>query len=184
MDFEETIKIMAVLKATYPQYYRDATKENLRPSVKVWQTVFKEYDYDLVSHAVMAFIASDIKGFPPAPGMIMDKLQKIVGPNELTELDAWSMVRKAVSNSRYSAEQEFFKLPASVQSAVGDYKTLKAWAEIDEGELDTVIQSNFMRSFKARSQADKEYRSLPSDVKNFIKDLSQGMDTKKLTRGE
>lgn len=174
MNALETAKVMEVLKVAYPQYYKGTDESGLKAGIRLWQAVFKDYTYQTVSNAVMAFIATDTKGFPPVPGMIMDKLINMSHQCDLTEGDAWMYVRNAVANSRYNAEKEFNALPEIVQRVVGDYRTLKNWAEIPTDELDTVTASNFMRSFKARAAQERDYLALPSDVKEFMKTLTGG----------
>jgi hypothetical protein len=181
MNAIETAKVMAVLKAAYPQYYKDTDEDEVKSGIALWQAIFSDHSYEAVSNAVMAFIATDTKGFPPAPGMIMDKLINLSHRHDLTEGDAWRYVRNAVANSRYNAEKEFKELPEIVQRAVGDYKTLKNWAEIPVDELDTVVASNFMRSFRARATSERDYMALPGNVKEFMKALAgEGVGLKRI----
>ncbi len=70
MNRNETLKILAVIRAAYPYYYNNQSEEDLKTVVSLWQGMFEEYEYGLVSGAVRAFIASDTKGFPPSVGMV------------------------------------------------------------------------------------------------------------------
>lgn len=78
MDREETLKIMAVLKAAYPAYYRDMPKRDAENAVSLWNEMFAEDDYAVVGAAVKALIASDVKGFPPNIGAVKAQIQRIL----------------------------------------------------------------------------------------------------------
>ena len=58
MTREETIKILAILKAAYPNAYKDMTKEEANGTVAVWTTQFANYPVDLVALAVNKLIST------------------------------------------------------------------------------------------------------------------------------
>ncbi len=87
--------------------------------------MFEEYEYRLVSGAVRAFIASDTKGFPPSVGMVLDKLRLLTAPRELSEMEAWNQLSRAVKNSAWYAEEEFDKLPEDIRGIVGSPASLR-----------------------------------------------------------
>lgn len=70
----ETLKIMAVLQATYPNFYRGMTRQDAEGVVALWADMFAEDSYNTVAAAVRAFIASDSKGFPPVVGQIKQRV--------------------------------------------------------------------------------------------------------------
>lgn len=73
----ETLKIMAVLQATYPNFYRGMTRQDAEGVVALWADMFAEDSYNAVAAAVKAFIASDIKGFPPVVGQIKQRMEEL-----------------------------------------------------------------------------------------------------------
>lgn len=172
MDREETLEIMAVLRAAYPAYYRGQGKEDAKAAVNLWHKMFADDPYPVVSAAVEAHIASDTKGYPPHIGAIRDKITKLTQPEELSEMEAWALVRKALSNSGYHAQQEFDKLPEVLQRVVGSPSMLHQWALMDNSDVETVVQSNFMRSYKVRAASAKEYLALPAEVKAFMRQIA------------
>lgn len=181
MNKQETIKLLSVLKAAYPSSYKDMGKDDVVAAINLWQSVFADKDYSAASNAVMAFIATDSKGFPPAPGQINAMLQKITTPAGLSEQDAWVLVRKAVSNGRYGSVAEFAKLPPEAKAAVGGAAALKEWAEVPEDELATVVRSNFCRVYRAKAEQEKTWAALPAAVKTFA-ELAAG-DVKQIGGG-
>ena len=130
--------------------------------------MFDEEPYELVAAAVKAFISGDGKGFPPAIGQIKDRIRQITTPEEMSEQEAWALVSKAIRNSTYGSEEEFNKLPPEVQAVVHDPGQLKQWAMSPAEDLESVIASNFMRSFRAKQKASKEYLALPTEVKRLM----------------
>ncbi len=168
MTREETIKILAVLRGAYPAFYRDITKQEAESTIALWMSMFDEEPYELVGAAVKAFIAGDSKGFPPAIGQIKERIRQITQPEEMTEQEAWALVSKALRNSTYGSEEEFAKLPPEVQAVVHDPGQLRQWAMSPADEVETVIASNFMRSFRVKQKTTKEYMALPTEVKRLM----------------
>ena len=173
MTKEETVKIMAVLQAAYPLYYKDKGKEALKPVVELWHMQFKEYDYVLVAAAVNKWIANDIKGFPPVIGQLHEELRKIMYPeNDMTEQEAWSLVAKAARNGISGAREEYNKLPEVVQQVLGGPQAIYDYAVMDVNQFNTVAASNFMRSYRARKESVRETLTLPSGVRNYIEQVA------------
>lgn len=172
MNRKETLAVMALLRTAYPQYYAKETAETVNASVALWEMMFVDDDFQLVKAAVTAFIATDTKGFPPVIGQIKGKLDMIVreaySGGELEPMEAWAMVQKATRNSYYHAEEEFAKLPDTVRSVLGGPSTLHDYAMMDSETVNSVVSSNFQRSFKARRDHVTEMRMLPADVKKLI----------------
>ena len=70
------------------------------------------------------------------------------------------MVRTAASNSTYHAKEEFEKLPPCVQRAVGSPGTLEKWAKTEQTDLETVVQSNFLRTYATVLAKQKELQKI------------------------
>lgn len=170
MNKIETMGIMAVLKEAYPYYYKDKTKKELSAAVNLWTEMFADDDVRLVKAAVKSYIANDDKGFPPVIGQIKASLYKLTQKAPMSEVEAWGLVSKALKNGYYGAEEEFEKLPKVVQRAIGSSDRLREWSQVDERTVQTVISSNFMRSYTAKLKHEQEYAQLPNDVKQLIND--------------
>lgn len=175
MNEQDTAMVMALLKVAYPGYYRGVGAQEARAAVKMWAQMFAEDEASVVAAAVKAYIAADTKGFPPSIGQVREKIRLLTQPQELPESEAWALVQRAVSRAGYYAQEEFDKLPSAVQSAVGSASVLKEWAMADIDDLSTVIQSNFMRAYRAKAKADAEYRALPSDVRRMLEGAGAGI---------
>lgn len=169
MTRDDTIRILSVLRGAYPGFYRDISRQEAESTIALWGCMFEE-PYEIVAAAVKAFISADVKGFPPAIGQIKEKILAITSKPEMNELEAWGYVSNALRNSAYGSREEFDKLPPEVQAAVHDPEQLRCWAMMESDEVQTVVASNFMRSFRARQKAQKEYTALPAEVKRLMID--------------
>lgn len=172
MTLEETSAVMDILTVAYPQFYRNQTDEEKLMAAKLWTEMFSEEDVSIVLKAVKALIATDKKGYPPHIGAVKDKILKMTTPEEMTELEAWGYVRKAISNGIYGAAEEFEKLPPIVKRLVGSSNQIREWAIMDVDTVDSVVASNFQRSFRARAEKEREFMALPADVKDMVSQLA------------
>jgi hypothetical protein len=160
---EEFSNIAKGMKAVYSRDKFMVDKD----AFDVWYMLLAEYDYKDVSQAVKSYMSTE--KFPPVPADIIDKMHKVHEmPSEMSELEAWNKVYKAICNSSYHAQEEFDNLPPLIQRIVGSPNQLSEWGRCDIEEVNTVIQSNFMRSYKAKSSQQKTFNRLPSDVKQQI----------------
>ena len=163
MNETETLKILASIQAMYPNCrYGEMGCDEYAAVCGMWHRAFVATPYESVYGALAAFIATDTKGFPPMPGQLNGLLRLAGG---LSEQDAWNLVRKAVSNSRYNAGEEFGKLPAIVRRAVGSHKALEEWADIDTDELSTVIRSHFVRGYRELRESAAVMDALPESMR-------------------
>lgn len=172
MTRAETLMLMSTLRAAYPMYYSKQGVEDAKAAVNLWQMMFAEDDAQMVSAAVKAFIASDTKGFPPVVGQIKEKMDTIMreayGGGEMTAMEAWARVQKAIRNGYYNAEEEFAKLPDTIRAVLGGASAIHDYAMMDVETVNSVVASNFRRSYDARKEHVKEMRMLPGDVKELI----------------
>lgn len=175
MTREETIKVLAVLKAAYPAFYRGMKADELNGIVNLWASQFEGDDYKTVGAAVQAHIATDTKGYPPHIGAIKEAIRKITQPDEMSEMEAWGYVASALRNSGYNSVTEFDKLPPVVQRIVGSPSQLREWAMMDSDTVQSVVQSNFMRSYRVRAQSEREYLALPESVRELMGQLAGSM---------
>jgi len=179
MTREETKAILAVLKAGYPNFYKDMTKEDAKNTVDLWATMFADEKPQIVIEAVKSLICT-LK-YPPTIADVKEKIALITQPPAMTEMEAWQIVRKAISY--YNAEENFINLPPEIQKVVGSPNMLRQWAQMEAETVDSVIQSNFMRSYKARVAHEKEYAMLPASTRNLIRELAAKMNMKAITGG-
>ena len=175
MDRRETAQVLSVLRAAYPNFYKGMGRQELEGIVDLWASMFAEDDPRLVAGAVKAFIATDSKGFPPVIGAIKDKMRQITTPEMMTEQEAWGLVFQAIRDSGYRAREEFEALPPLLRSLVGSPRQLHDWGMMDEDTVQSVVASNFMRSYRARAKHQQDYEALPGNVKKLALEFGSMM---------
>ena len=90
-------------------------------------------------------------------------------------MEAWALVSRAIQNGQNGAEEEFAKLPEIVQKAVGSPSLLRSWATTDERSIENVVQSNFMRTYRAELSRKREVQTMPKDVLKIMEQRKQGL---------
>lgn len=163
MTEKEVRKLLAMTEAVYPNY----NPPSREAAVNAWLMCLSEYDNNVVMAAFKAYMTTNTSGFAPAPGQLIEILQSLTQPSELNELEAWSMVRKALRNCCYNSEQEFAKLPTVVQKAVGTPQQLKIWA-CDSEFNENVVSSNFIKTYRTEVKRATELNKMPENVRKLI----------------
>lgn len=164
MTEEKVGELLMTIQAYYPNYNPPDKKITLN----AWYIMLAEYSEELVLQALRACIATNTSGFAPDVGQIMSKIQTISQPQELDGMAAWGLVSKALRNGTYGAVEEFNKLPPLVRQAVGMPDNLKNWATSDYQTIETVIQSNFLRTYETVVKRANEINRMPDDIKSLI----------------
>ena len=168
MNETEAKKIIALMMVSYSNY----KPTDVDYAARVWADMLEEYTYEQVNIGLKAYIKSDINGFAPAPGQIIDKIHSLTVPQELNEMEAWSLVSKAIRNSGYYSVEEYTKMPPLVQKAVGMPEQLKTWA-LDENYNEEVVSSNFIKCYKSILAREREIRKMPKQVRDMIEKVNE-----------
>lgn len=164
MTREQVGELLMTIQAYYPNYNPPDKKITLN----AWHIMLAEYPEELVLQALRACIATNTSGFAPDIGQIMSKIQTISQPQELDGMVAWGLVSKALRNGTYGAVEEFNNLPPLVRQAVGMPDNLKNWATSDYQTIETVIQSNFLRTYETVVKRANEINRMPDNIKSLI----------------
>ena len=168
MKREETVKVIRIICDCYPNY----KPNNLSETVDVWNMMLSDYTYEQISLALKAYILTDTNGFAPSIGQLVDRVNTFSQPQELNELEAWSLVYKAIRNSAYNSEYEFSMLPEVVRKAVGTPNQLRTWA-MDENFNEQVVSSHFIRCYRSEVAKDRDFRKMPANIQSLISNNSK-----------
>lgn len=160
---EETKKILRIMYNCFQNF----RPKNIEETTEVWGMMLSDYTYQQISVALKSYILSDTSGFAPTIGQLVDMVHSVSKPQELNEMEAWSLVSMAIRNSGYRYTEEFLKLPAIIQSAIGRPEQLHIWAT-DEEYNETVVMSNFQRSYRLVLMQKDESAKLPTEVRNLL----------------
>ena len=163
-------RLVYATRGTYPKYYANMSVEDLKGLSMAWALVLGEYDFAIASRAVQLYLTNDTTGFPPSPGQIVDAIHKITNPRiaEMTATEAWALVRKAIRNGYYGAEEEFAKLPTACQRAIGSPSNLRELAQLDIDQVETVEQSHSIKAYNAQVIRERETAKMPSDIRALV----------------
>lgn len=164
MNRDETKKIILMMCSLYPNW----KPQDLSYTVDAWTVMLDGYTYQDISKALKAFVLSDESGFAPSVGQLVGMIDKLGNGQEFGEMEAWGLVSKALRRSSYYAQEEFDKLPSSVQQAVGSPTMLQAWAQSDIKSIESVVQSNFLRAYRQVQANERERRKLSAELGNSI----------------
>ena len=155
--------LLAMIQGAYPNF----NPQDKTATVDVWTMALEDCDKEQIGVALKAYMRTNTSGFAPAPGQLIELIQEVTQPNQINELEAWTLVSKAIRNSGYNSESEFDKLPSLVQKALGSAAQLRIWA-MDEGYNESVNSSNFMRSYRAVIEREKQMAKMPAEIKDLI----------------
>ena len=169
MTETEVRKLLAMTQAVYPNY----NPPSREAAVNAWLMCLSEYDNNVVMAAFKAYMTTDTSGFAPSIGQLLDKLHAIQDPQELNEMEAWSLVSKALRNGYYGAVEEFNKLPPLVQKAVGSPDNLRNWSQTDTNSIENVVQSNFIKTYRTVVNRENEIKKMPADVRTLIENVNK-----------
>ena len=169
MTEKQVTDILNVLKISFPQSFHNWGQEQIIGYKALWVEMFKDDDARLVVNAVKSLIGTSTSSFAPTIGQIKNKMHSLTTVNtEVSSLEAWEVVRKAISRSGWYAEEEFEKLPDDLKRLVGSASQLHNWSQMDSETVNSVISSNFQRNYKQRVEKDRELAMLPNDVKKAL----------------
>lgn len=158
---------------TIQTFYPNYQVENKEFTINAWYAIIGDCDYKLMEKALQAYITTDTSGFAPSIGQLLDKLHTIQNPQELNEMEAWSLVSKALRNGYYGAVEEFNKLPPLVQKAVGSPDNLRNWSQTDSESIENVVQSNFIKTYRTVVNRENEIKKMPADVQTLIENVNK-----------
>lgn len=162
MTREEFKVLVKAMKAVYtqPTFIPDQDAFN------IWYEMLKDLDYKTASFAVKKYMQSEEK--EPRVSSIRKHAQSFKKNNELNEMKAWDMVYKAICNSAWNAEEEFSKLPEILQKSVSSPSQLQEWGKMNLETVNSVVQSNFLKTYRTEVAREREAGRLSPDVKKLV----------------
>ncbi len=167
MTVDEFAKLADAIKTYFP-------RDNMLPtdeSMELWFDMLNDLDYRSAYASLKKHVATN--RFPPTIADIREGATDFSEPKELNEMEAWSLVYKAICNSTYNSVSEFEKLPPLVQKAVGLPDSLREWA-MTENLNHEVVMSNFQRAYKVELKRHEELQKMPQNVRQLIEKANIG----------
>lgn len=168
MNKDEVAKMIFTIQATYPNHFRDFTKAKSEILLDTWTRVFEDEVAGKAFAGLNIYLRNDTKGFPPSPGQIIECMRLLEPDNSMNEMEAWSLVERAVRNSGYASTEEFNKLPQIIRRVIRSPTRLREWSQMDMADFQTVEQSNFMRSYRAELEREKNNAKVPVAIRPHL----------------
>lgn len=178
MNRNEVKVVMAIMEVSYPHWMMKQTDESMKIMLDLWSELLAEDNAQHVIRAVKTIIQTDIREYPPNIAQIRTKVYDMTHDADTSENEAWGLVMKALKNSIHHSIEEYAKLPKDVQMVV-TAEQLKEWAQIEVDQLNTVIASNFMRSYKGRKASFKQDAILPESARTEIEGFKERLAEEK-----
>ncbi len=168
--------ILTLLQSEYPNSFANMDERTMALKLRLWEKEFEADDIRLVYAAVRLYMKRAEK-FAPSIGQLRQAMADLQNADrhEMTDQDAWALVSRACANGLYGYMEEFAKLPEAVQAAVGAPEQLKAWAAMDEETVQSVVASNFKKTFRASREREKQLQALTPDVRAMLSEIAGGM---------
>lgn len=171
MTKEECKQLLMTMEIIYPNF----KVEDKANTLKAWHLILQDYDPKYIEMGLKIYVTSSGSAFAPSIAELIEAAKR---PEELQMVDsstAWSLVRKAISRGLYYAKEEYEKLPELAKEVVGSPAQIRSWAELETREIDTVVWSNFKKSYESLKEKKKQISMLPADVRTLINGTQQKM---------
>lgn len=132
MTREETIKVLAILKAAYPNSYRGMTKEEAHGTVAVWAAQFAKMPVNVVMIAINKIISKNT--FPPSINEVNDEIRGLYW-------ETWQALNlhrrglEPLDDKTVAALEEIDRIVAPMQSRMSNAPTLTELLESYGGYL-------------------------------------------------
>lgn len=168
--------ILTLLQTEYPNSFAGMDDRTMVLKVELWEQEFRQDDIRLVYAAVRLYM-KNAERFAPSIGQVRENMRMILKSeaNELTDQDAWAMVSRACANGIHHSQEEFDRLPPDVQRAVGGPEQLKAWGMMDSETVESVVASNFKRTFRTYQERKKQDALIPAEMKAMFSGIAQNL---------
>ena len=157
MTRDEVKEIIMIMTYTYPNY----KPTDIKATVDIWASILAPYQFEGIKAA-----------------LLIDQIP--VKKFDMTELEAWGIVNKAIANSNYHAKEEFDKLPLVIQKTLGRCDVLKEWASMENDTVQSVIQSNFIRNYRTVLQREKDIEKLPVKLRELLEITGEKMSLREI----
>jgi len=168
MTREETKGLVRSIMGLYPNW----KPENLTETVNTWHWALEDYPAAAIKGALQIYVKTNNSGFAPSASQLIGALHAPKENDQLTEGEAWYLVKQAIRDSGYHAQERFDELPPLVQRAVGGASMLRQWGQTDSDEVNSVIMSNFQRTYKALLSKQAFNDKVPDQLSGLVKALA------------
>lgn len=170
MTLEETKQLLTILKLSYPNNYKDMSKDQAINTVKLYYDFFGEHPTPLVVQALKNYIKSN--KYPPTIAGLQEQVDLLINHGNTSE-ELWSKMVKAIRNSLYGSVEEFEKLPKECQMWLGSPSGLKDLGMIDVDTLNTVLHGQFLKTIGDIKAGEKAQQGLSQGLRDMLQNKTR-----------
>lgn len=165
MTRQETQELLFTISALYPNF----TVPDKSITVDAWYWALHGYTVEQAKAALMIYVKTSNTGWAPSASQLIGCIHAPKNNDQLSEGEAWALVKKAIQDGNYHAEERFNELPELVRRAVGGAGMIRQWAQTDSDEVNTVIMSNFQRTYKAILAKQDFNNKVPPQIADVVR---------------
>lgn len=171
MTREQIQDLLASIQSLYPNW----KPENKTATVNAWHWALQDYPAEGIKGALQIYVKTNNTGFAPSVSQLIGALHSATETERLSEGEAWALVKRAIQDGNYHAEERYNELPEIVQKAVGSPNMIHQWAGTESGEVNTVIMSNFQRAYKTVLQRERFNERVPEALSELVMKITEKM---------
>lgn len=167
MNREDAIKVLSILKASYPNFYKDMSKQDGLNTIALYQEMFEDCDTGLVVLAIKELINSF--RYPPTIADIKNKMYELCNKNnDKSPTELWDKLLKAIRNGYYGYLEEYEQLPSEVKEFLKDPNQLRELASMDSNTIHSVVKGQFLKQIEIIKQRTKDSSMMLPETKRMI----------------
>ena len=170
MTRDETKELLMTIQAIYPNF--KVVPSQMTATINAWHLMLEEYPADSVNAALKIYAKTNNSGFAPSVSQLIGGIYAPTNNDQLSEGEAWNIVKKAIKDSGYHAQEHFDNFPPIIQRAVGSPTMLREWGMTDSDEVNTVIMSNFQRTYRALLSKQDFNNRVPDAIADVVRQVA------------
>lgn len=167
MTRNEMKQLLMMMQAMFPSW---TPKFGLSETIDTWMFAVGEQDYAKMVQALKVYSNTNNSGFAPAPGQLVNLIRDVEKPYISTAGEAWGIVVRAARDGIYHAKERFEAFPDIVKACVGSPENLVLMSQLEESQLETVIQSHFLKEYRKMEETYRQEELYPEKVKAMIRE--------------
>ena len=169
MTRTEMAVVLKSLRFAYPTFYSKMGQDDYEGVLNLWTLKFKDDDAKFVSDAVHDLIDTH-KGFPPEIADVKERMREMIAAaeSEPTDEELWAILREAIKDGMYGAEEQFKALPPVLKRYCGSPSKLRDLAQEDSGTIETVAHGQFLKSIPHMREQEEFAKRLSPETRKYL----------------
>lgn len=173
MTREETIGILSILKASYPNFYKELTKKDAETTINLYAEMFSNTEANLVAIAIKELIQH--QSYPPTIADIKNKIDELTQPYEETETELWEIYKKIIQSGYYGDRTEFEELPEAIRSYLGNNPNrINELGMMESSTFNSVEKGIFLKQIKVIKERAKSIRMMLPETRKYLNNFLSG----------